>query len=48
MSWFSAGASSAVATKMANPDRIIYIDIADQHTDTMRFVRDCLGKRLRY
>jgi len=41
VSWFSAGVSSAVATKIANPDRIIYIDIDDQHPDTMRFIRDC-------
>jgi hypothetical protein len=41
VSWFSAGVSSAVATKIANPDRIIYIDIKDQHYDTYRFISDC-------
>lgn len=41
VSWFSAGVSSAVATKLANPDRIIYIHIDDQHSDTLRFVKDC-------
>jgi len=41
VSWFSAGVSSAVATKIANPDRIIYIHIDDQHPDTLRFVHDC-------
>jgi hypothetical protein len=43
ISWFSAGVSSAVATKLAikNIDRIIYIHIDDQHPDTMRFVLDC-------
>ena len=41
VSWFSAGVSSAVATKMANPDKIIYIDIDDQHSDTYRFIADC-------
>jgi 3'-phosphoadenosine 5'-phosphosulfate sulfotransferase (PAPS reductase)/FAD synthetase len=41
ISWFSAGVSSAVATKMAHPDRIIYIDIEDQHPDTYRFIADC-------
>ena len=41
VSWFSAGVSSAVATKLANPDRIIYIHIDDQHPDTLRFVKDC-------
>lgn len=41
VSWFSAGVSSAVATKLANPDKIIYIDIEDQHPDTYRFISDC-------
>lgn len=43
VTWFSAGASSAVATKMHIPeiDQIIYIHIEDQHPDTMRFVKDC-------
>lgn len=41
ISWFSAGVSSAVATKIAEPDIIIYIDIVDQHPDTYRFVDEC-------
>ena len=43
VSWFSAGVSSAVATKLAinQIDRIIYTHIADQHPDTIRFVKDC-------
>ena len=41
ISWFSAGVSSAVATKFSNPDLIIYIHIDDQHPDTLRFVKDC-------
>ncbi len=43
ISWFSAGVSSAVATKLAidELDAIIYTHIDDQHVDTMRFVRDC-------
>ncbi len=45
VSWFSAGVSSAIATKLAlkkHPDmQILYIDIDDQHPDSMRFVRDC-------
>lgn len=42
VSWFSAGCSSFVATWLVREslDRIVYIDIADQHPDTMRFVRD--------
>lgn len=43
VSWFSAGVSSAVATKLAigQIDKIIYTHIEDQHPDTMRFVLDC-------
>ncbi len=43
VSWFSAGVSSAVATKLAidHIDRIIYTHIDDQHPDTLRFVKDC-------
>lgn len=43
VSWFSAGISSAVATWLMRDkiDRIIYIDIDDQHRDTLRFVADC-------
>lgn len=46
-SWFSAGVSSAVATKLALRDcpelEILYIDIDDQHPDSMRFIKDCQG-----
>lgn len=45
ISWFSAGVSSAVATKIAlrkYPDmEIKYIHIDDQHDDTLRFISDC-------
>jgi hypothetical protein len=43
ISWFSAGASSAVATKLYinEIDQIIYTHIEDQHPDTLRFVKDC-------
>lgn len=43
VSWFSAGVSSAVATKLAidEIDEIIYTHIDDQHKDTLRFVVDC-------
>ncbi len=45
VSWFSAGVSSAVATKMAlkkyHELKIIYTHIDDQHPDTMRFLKDC-------
>lgn len=45
VSWFSAGCSSAVATKIAiqkyGTIKIIYQHIDDQHPDTMRFLKDC-------
>jgi hypothetical protein len=43
ISWFSAGVSSAVATKIAinNIDHVIYVHIDDQHEDTLRFIKDC-------
>ena len=43
ISWFSAGGSSAVATKLMidEIDSIIYTHIEDQHPDTLRFVKDC-------
>lgn len=43
VSYFSAGVSSAVATKLLidQIDRIFYTHIDDQHPDTMRFVKDC-------
>jgi len=51
IAWFSAGVSSAVATKLLVDaiDQIIYTHIDDQHPDTMRFVQDCekwFGKRI--
>lgn len=43
IAWFSAGVSSAVATKLVSDklDEIIYIHIDDHHPDTIRFVKDC-------
>ena len=43
VSWFSAGVSSAVATRLAidEIDEVYYIHIDDQHPDTLRFVREC-------
>ena len=46
--WISAGVSSFIAGYLANDvDRFIYIDVANQHPDSMRFIKDCekaLGK----
>lgn len=47
VAWFSAGVSSFVAAYLAKPDRIVYINVASQHPDTLRFVADAervLGK----
>ncbi len=43
VSYFSAGASSAVATKLAigQIDRIMYTHIEDHHPDTLRFIQAC-------
>lgn len=38
--WFSCGCSSLVACRLARPDEVIYIHVADQHPDTLRFLRD--------
>lgn len=38
--WFSCGCSSLVACQIARPDEVIYIHVADQHPDTLRFLRD--------
>jgi len=45
VSWFSCGASSAVATMLAirkhGNIKICYTHIDDQHPDTLRFLKDC-------
>ena len=38
--WFSCGCSSLVACKIARPDEVIYIHVANQHPDTLRFLAD--------
>lgn len=48
--WLSAGVSSFVAAYLAkNVDKYIYIDIENQHPDSLRFIEDCekaLGKQI--
>ena len=49
--WISAGVSSFVAgyLERESVDKFLYIDIADQHPDSMRFIKDCekvLGKEI--
>ena len=43
VSWFSAGVSSFIATYLEKDtlDKIIYCHIDDQHSDTIRFIKDC-------
>ncbi len=41
ISWFSCGAASAVATKIANPDLIAYCETGSEDEDNARFMRDC-------
>lgn len=49
--WISAGISSFIAGYLAKDtiDKFIYIDIKDQHPDSIRFIKDCetiLGKEV--
>lgn len=50
VAWISAGVSSFVSAYLADDvDEYIYIDIDDQHEDSMRFIKDCekvLGKKI--
>lgn len=40
--WMSAGVSSFIAGYLAKDvDKYIYIDIENQHPDSMRFIKDC-------
>jgi hypothetical protein len=41
VAWFSCGAASAVAAKLANPDVIAYCDTGAEHKDNGRFLGDC-------
>ena len=50
--WLSAGVSSFIDGYLVRDtvDEFIYIDIADQHPDSMRFIKDCenaLGKEVK-
>lgn len=49
--WLSAGVSSFVAGYLVRDtiDQFIYIDVTDQHPDSLRFIKDCekvLGKEV--
>jgi 3'-phosphoadenosine 5'-phosphosulfate sulfotransferase (PAPS reductase)/FAD synthetase len=48
--WISAGVSSFIAGYLAKDvDRFIYIDIENQHPDSIRFIEDCekaLGRKI--
>ena len=43
VSWISAGVSSFIATYLVKDeiDEIYYIDVDDQHEDSIRFIKDC-------
>lgn len=46
LSWFSCGAASAVATKLAiaesdEPITIAYCEVVEEHPDNKRFLQDC-------
>ena len=44
VSWFSCGAASAVATKLAMQERditIAYCEIEEEHSDNKRFLKEC-------
>ena len=44
VSWFSCGAASAVATKLAlakGPVTIAYCEVVEEHPDNKRFLKDC-------
>ena len=41
VSWFSCGAASAVATKLARPDVIALCDTGSEDGDNARFMADC-------
>lgn len=41
VSWFSCGAASAVATKLAKPDVIAYCETGAEHPDNKRFMGEC-------
>lgn len=45
ISWFSCGAASAVATKLAiatgKPITVAYCEVKEEHPDNMRFLKDC-------
>jgi 3'-phosphoadenosine 5'-phosphosulfate sulfotransferase (PAPS reductase)/FAD synthetase len=46
ISWFSCGAASAVATKLAiteskTPIEVVYCHVKEEHPDNLRFMKDC-------
>lgn len=51
--WISAGVSSFIAGYIVRDtvDKWIYIDVADQHPDSIRFIQDCeklIGKEIEF
>lgn len=50
VAWISAGVSSFISAYLSeNVDHYVYIDIDDQHPDSLRFIKDCekvLGREI--
>ncbi|PCI03420.1 MAG: hypothetical protein COB78_10710 [Hyphomicrobiales bacterium] len=42
VSWFSCGAASAIATKLSQPDDIVYCETGSEHYDNKRFEAECI------
>ena len=41
VAWLSGGVSSFIAAYLAEVDRAVYINVANQHPDTLRFLAEC-------
>lgn len=41
VAWISAGVSSAIAAYISKPERCVYINVINQHPDSLRFLSDC-------
>ena len=44
VAWISAGVSSFIAAYISKPDVAVYVDVANQHPDSLRFVSECAAK----
>ena len=44
VAWISAGVSSFISAYIAKPDRAVYIDVSNQHPDSLRFLMECQSR----